>query len=250
MNKFTLKLLTIFSIFFTSYTFSPDTNDLNNDITLDYEKVGVLHNECLDYILEEIKSQPTTKNGARKISRQLITNSIEEFMKVKNIGSDYQSIITRSASTFDYSSSELSNGISKEYYVELEKVFTSNEFLNPNEAIKHIEMIENKIKLNCTGNDLIALMCGVSVAKQTIVYWEANYGKWAQAIAGPNTKVMTRAGWSWNEFGKNDFAGGVGGAIGGAMFGGPKGALIGGLGGAAGGSATYAAEQLWDWMWS
>ncbi len=253
MKKLLLTLLTLSSIAFASCKSNVETTKSH---TLDYEMVGELHNEGLDFILEEIKSQPTTKNGVREISRQFIDNAIEKFLNNNNINTGYESVITRSASELNESVAELSDSTAKIYYAKIQKVFYSSEFSNSKDAIEHIEAIEEEIKLNCTGSDLSALLCGASVAKNTLIYWEKNTAKWVEAITGANTRVLTRAEWSWKEFGGQDVSGAVAGAVVGAgvgsLAGGAgavPGAIVGGLTGGVANSAEYAVKQIWDWFW-
>lgn len=56
---------------------------------LNYEKVGQLHNEGLDYILEQIKDQPKTKGSGIQISVTQICDMTDEFLKLKGFQQHY-----------------------------------------------------------------------------------------------------------------------------------------------------------------
>lgn len=226
-------------------------NEIQEEQKLNYEQVGKLHNEALDYVLEKIKSQPQTKTNTRKISVGQTLGMVDEFLIQKGFTSYYttKTTISKTDCMIDLTTKQ------KKYYDMIMFAFSQSSDMDVSQAISYIIEIENEIRKECSEEEQIPLLCGTAVARYTIVYWSDNLYKWKVAVLG--NKSMTKSNdWSWQNFGGADVSGAVSGAVGGAMAGalvggvgaGPA-ALVGGLNGGAGNSAGYAAEVFWDWLW-
>ena len=208
-----------------------------------YEQIGKLHNEGLDYVLQEVKKQPVTKGGIRTINNAFIVNATADFMASRGYVSD---AITKAGSNFPDSTaynkvvSQLSEK-QQGYLDELFKIF-DNQKINAEEAIIRIKALENRIKVNCSVDEQPVLLCGTAVARYTIDYWEEHAEEWLAEIGGIEAlqmyKVATKAEkpeddeFSWKQLGAADAGGAVTGA--GAVY-------VGAAAAAAGSGGTLAA---------
>lgn len=227
-------------------------NDAVKQQAIDYEEIGKLHNEGLDYVLKQIKNQPKTRNGGKQISFELIYSMVDQFLETKGFQPNH---VTRSSVQTPIDSITLSPK-QKKYYDMVMSVFDTSSTLNEQQAINYIIKIEEEIRINCSKTEQLPLLCGSSIAKHTIVYWSEKLPEWINEIIGDKKPSTRSANWSWKDFGGADVAGAVSGAIagaiGGAFIGGvgaAPGAVVGGVGVGIGSSAGYAAQKLWDWIW-
>lgn len=232
-------------------------DSLNN-----YDKVGKLHNEGLEYVFDYLKKNtPTTrsKNRANQL-RELSEKAVRKFLKKKEIELPQ----TRSLES-DTNLVEKLNPAQKVYYNRLISAVLDHS-LNYKATQKEVAKIAQEIQENLSETDASPLLYGTAIAKYTLEYWYMNWEKWRVEIGGVDVftfSVMTRAespessndDFSWKDVGKADIAGGVGGAVGGAATGamaGGVGALpgagVGAVGGAVGGSVADAVGQLLDWL--
>lgn len=195
-----------------------------------YEQIGKLHDEGLNYVLQEIKKQPVTQAGGRVITDALIVNATADFMASRGYQRD---ALTKSGNSIP-DSAAYNNVVSQlserqqSYLNELFEIF-DNKKLNAEEAIIRIKALENRIKVNCSAEEQPVLLCGTAVARYTIDYWEEHAEEWLAEIGGIEAlqmyRVATKAGkpeddeFSWKELGESDVEGAVVGA-GSAVLGG------------------------------
>lgn len=228
----------------------------------DYEKVGKLHNEGLEYVFNYIKENTSSTRAGTKRSnlKELSETAVSKFLKKKHL----ESIQTRST----YGDTDIDKILSLEqkmYYDKLISVVLDRS-LNYEATQKAVTRVTKEIEQSLSPTDAAPLLYGAAIAKYTLEYWYTNWEKWRVEIGGVDALtfgVITRAetpessndDFSWKDVGKSDIAGGVGGAVGGAATGamaGGVGALpgagIGAVGGAVGGSVADAVGQLLGWL--
>lgn len=187
-----------------------------------YEKIGKLHNERLDYILREIKTQPVTKGGGRKISTAFIVNATADFMASRGYSSDAITKVGNdlpNSATYNNVVSQLTEK-QQSYLDELFKIFDSKQ--NAKEAITRIKALEKRIKVNCSAEEQPVLLCGTAVARYTIDYWDKHTEEWLAEIGGIEAlqmhNVATKAenpesdDFNWKQLGREDAKGAVAGA--------------------------------------
>lgn len=205
----------------------------------DYDKVGKLHNEGLEYVFDYLKKKGVitrTQSDANRL-RELSDKAICKFFKEKKLE------ITQTRSLQDnIELIEKLNSKQKVYYDKLISVVLDHS-LNYETTQKQVAEISKEIQENLTQVDASPLLYGTAIAKYTLEYWYKNWEKWRIEIGGvdaltfgPVTRTETPESsnddFSWKEVGKADISGGVGGAVGGAVA----------------GSVTDAIGQLLDWL--
>ncbi|MCT4629571.1 hypothetical protein [Winogradskyella sp.] len=243
--------LTIFLSFLSSAQEVKNYGNMKNP----FDKIGQLHNDALDYIIE--------RNS--KIDVKEILSLADEYLKANNSKHSFKNSIEANSETVDayYKSGDkvnfLLNGnfLSNQgalVYVKIMNLKTSKE--NPANVINKIKEIEGEIiyNKNLKEKERQLFLVATSVYRYSIAYWTnpKNTSKWG--IPNSNMHNM-QSKFSWGDLAGSDvegaIAGGIGGAFGGSVtlpvVGTVAGWVAGAAGGAIGGSAANAIGQLTGW---
>lgn len=156
-----------------------------------YERIGQLHNEGLDYILQAIKKQPVTKSGGKPIDRHFIKNEVRSFL----ISKGYSDTIEPAFPIFDsmdftmrtkgadavmegYSFSE----VEMSYFDRMVEIgvktnipeFVEGELALLEQQIRHDEHVVHKDPL----------LYGIAVCKASVEYWSEYLEVWMVEVQG------------------------------------------------------------------
>lgn len=242
---------------------------------LDYESIGILHNEGLDFLYSNLVSVPNTfpnlvefngpGNFVRDYTLEFINTSAfanselqyDNFLEILNeVG--YTNEEYNSSTSDDYSNKliDLTQGaftspaaqnmfdfVETQFqkYSESES-FTVNDFeanLRPKEAELDALLDNGSI----TQIEYVSLRSVIVTAIYSLHYWDANYINWiAMAGEGSSYTVMSNVPLiskdTFAGVGKADVRGAIYGSIRGFLMAGPGGLISGAGGGALGGSAA------------
>ena len=274
----------------------------STEVEPDYELIGKLHNEGLDYFFEYLKEK---KNETRlelmkqrnslyvesiDVLRALAKKDISDFLYESMSAFLKQPHISKQLNNQNYvfSKEELTSHIpfirtvdkktgeqivyvnqkmplmsneQKHLYAKLMSI-TNNQQLTKDDAIKEFEKLEKESKNTFRGDEKIAILGALSVAKHSMQYWNQNITKWKTEFGSIDASVKTQPEYILMGGGTGETSGDIssgdiinadaGGALVGALYGGGVGSLPGWLAGAIGTSAAvgigYVAQQLWEWL--
>ena len=277
LKKSFYTLLSLIAIsFFVSIFITSCQKDvmLNKDNQFNYEKVGIQHNQGLDFVYNYLSEQKL--NGNLKNAKNILSISEQgtyKFLQENNLITDNNvDIAIKEASVpFAIYKSNLQNNlksgnleklwpdnvdslltnIQKQYLNKLDNIININQG-NLDAMLINIEKLEVNIKENVSTDNQPILLSSCAIARHSFQYWHDNIDKWNELLS--NTSLKSIKSFSWGEVGKNDVAYGVGGGVAGAIVGGSvsvgvltiPGWAAGAIGGAVGGSIGNAILQLWD----
>ncbi|MBN1639262.1 MAG: hypothetical protein JW866_09855 [Ignavibacteriales bacterium] len=269
LNNFIVVIVVVFIAFayFTSCEDKISEPDKNiSSFVNPYAYVGEVHNEGLDYILNDLNEEAKTKkNKLNKIGSKQEFNS--ELIKFVNNSQ------TKFLTSKGYQPEEISSILGSDIFNYCKKMGKVNDdslitlysekqiyYLNiVNEIIETENDLENlKIKLNkleeqvfneLGDEEAMPILIATSVALNSSIYWEENYQIWENTMleiaTDGNLGKVSNLGKISKICALKDVIGmDVAGAVAGAMAGGGKGALIGGLAGSAG-QAIY---EIFLWL--
>lgn len=180
-----------------SSDFDSDVKIENLDIPEEYNEVGVLHNEGLEYIFEEIKvlgieytknprlkSRPFMENKDEFIKQATLAfgNQHEKLRKHSDIFTyalkDIPSLKSSSVENFNPTVQQLLNEIT----AVLGHEFTENELSQLKAAL---DIINQKAVATLSEADAAIIYCATSTSYYSYQYWQANYKKWYFALNYP-----------------------------------------------------------------
>lgn len=254
-SYYLLTSLLITAILFSCQSIFDQESKVSNN-PQDY--IGQLHNEGMDYILNEIIKLPKTKSGTKFFDIQYIKKATISFMKKKEL---LNKQITKSTyndtflDSLNFSDAPISN-LQKDYLIRLIDILTVPKEADIKTVTNNIIELENEIlqNNNLGENECFPILCGCSVARYSAIYWNKNLEKWRVNILGINKSqqktITTKSGdpeegfWDgvW-DIAKEDAIGAALGALGGAGIGG-IGAGPGAIGGGCIASGTEAAHKI------
>lgn len=214
----------------------------------DYEEIGVLHNEGLNFVLESFREN--------KVGNKISLQNLQEIYAIIE-----ESSLSFSKETFGLKDNEckklelnleemdlLIKAISKDegitnqilseinlseqqiyYFNKIENIM-SDVTLNLEQTLDNIGAIEIEIITQCPEEDIDVLLSSTSVGKHSLVYWNENFDFWIDELIG-STGNKSEEDWEWfwgtlKNMGKSDLVGaGIGAGVG---------AIAGGVGAAPG----------------
>ncbi len=221
------KLITIFLFMVLLFTFSCKKSDEKqlSDGKVNYDKIGVMHNQGLDYAYKALKS--AKENGLLKFNNEdyinllfkstlsnvettnytLNENELEKvkasllvaknrLVKLSNTKKAdeyiYQSILSEAESMLTTKQKEISKKILQ--------VMIENS--NIDTVIKNLNQIETEVNSTCNDIEKVGLLSMLSVAKHSSEYWNSNLSLWNEefGISKNNAKF------SWGLVGAGDAA--------------------------------------------
>lgn len=212
-----------------------------------YERIGQLHNEGLDFVLDYI-SDSRTKGGTGLTKDQALAGAMEAvdvFLAKKGVSA----AVTKSGTYRfdDYDGAGLT-AAQKEFYDELIETVT-DPFLDYESTQKVVSQIKDRVVATLPEQEAEALLCGIVVAQYSMEYWYDNADKWKAAgdLDALAYQVATKGGnpegddeLSWKELVSSD----AGGAVAGALVGALPGALTGGLAASAGDGVKQLIDKI------
>ena len=254
-NYYLLISALIAAVLFSCQSIFDEENKVSNN---PQDNIGQLHNEGMDYILNEITQLPKTKSGIRVVDISHIKLATISFMKKKEL---LNNRITKSTysdnfpDSINFSDVSMTN-IQKEYLIRLIDILSVTKEADLKKITNNIIELENEILENkaIEEDERFPILCGCSVARYSAVYWTENLEKWKVEIMGINNSqqkiITTKSGdpeegfWDgvW-DIAKEDAIGAALGALGGAGMGG-IGAGPGAIGGGCIASGTEAAHKI------
>ena len=225
------------------------------------QEIGIQHNECLDKIYDALKNIPQTRSGEPAISKTEINNVIKrttvEYVKNEyDLTEEYIPLVEKSIdnqlSLNESSFEELFNQLTteqKKLYGELDLILTDDD--SDMESLqKRIADVKDKAYSELQGEDLDVMLPSISIAENTLYYWQENYTQWINKDENQPSEMAVK--FQWKALGKADFNGCIAAVVSGGvsyLLGcGPVGwkawaAVC--LSGAAAGSVENAIDQLW-----
>jgi len=206
---------------------------------LEIQKIGIQHNEALNYVLDGLKKT--------NISNFKSTRKMEKFLN-EELGKYYKTIIKNDASlknVIQLSNKEVSKYLelsNKSSYSKdenkspIELVISENEqhlsssqvdfLLQVDEALKSFdggnvtsilntfETIQNLAQSQLTETEAQVILISVEVGKMSVAYWNEHIEEWNQALnQSQGNKFSNRSWFSWSGVAGADVAGAVGAAV-------------------------------------
>lgn len=217
---------------------------MNSFLINPYEFIGIAHNEGLDYVVNNLPSDPTPTIDViiRLVSdyacRQLRPDesySKTEFYAMTSIVS--YSIIHLNEIKSAYHEANLN----ERQIIFLERMLCVNPYVRLESQREFYRQVEGEIfAYPMSYKEKELLLIASSVGKHSSEYWENNYNNakspWQRWFPAANQTGTPLAKKSWpREDAKGAVAGAIGGAIAGSPLLGGPGVVIGGIGGAIGG---------------
>ncbi len=236
------------------------------ELAIDYDEIGRLHNVALDAVFQELKAAKGTRTSkAQKLEiahatilhffetnpsalcqiddpKHLAEQEIERVYKNTQIA-----LQTRSNSKDQCSSLPPTESIEQLTDIQISLLTELDSIVNSADKDLSsfrlaIAQLENKAKASCSDKEAPLVLASISVAKHTCEYWAIHYDEWI--ALGAKTRGLHN--FNWKEVGKWDIAGAVGGCLA-ALITGPYGwgsILKATLAGAVSVSACNAVYQL------
>lgn len=269
----------LFSAIISAFLLSCDKSQEEVDANSfsDYELIGLEHNKGLDFVFEYVKQESQKQKADLKSATDfmvLVENGTQEFIKTSQVfqnETNKEIALNESKKPFHFYSSYSSNNLKsstlenlypsdvedllslkqKEILNELNEIL-SNPALSIEEIISSLNNLDEKIKSECSDEEMDILLSATSIGRHSFQYWHDNLDKWISEF-GSSYNLKSTKSFSWGEVGKNDVAYGVGGGVAGAVVGGSvslgvltlPGWAAGAIGGAIGGSVGNAILQIW-----
>ncbi|MFV0346756.1 MAG: hypothetical protein ACK5IQ_11000 [Bacteroidales bacterium] len=170
-------------------------SDSSSTVTLQdneiYERVGIEHNEGLDFILEGLE------RGSLSDSKRQKSGNIDDiYEKVEQLTMEYMN----TKSTLAKGNEELTASVLKsvdiknlsktkntevEYTSETQGMYmgvlysiVNDSTLDLEQSLQDIKNLETQISKECEDSDKHVLLSATSVARHSMEYWHNNYGKW------------------------------------------------------------------------
>jgi hypothetical protein len=167
------------------------------DIPEEYNEVGVLHNEGLEYIFEEIKAQSIEYAKNPRLKNRSFLDSPDDFVKqatlkfckqnkkVKEHINMCESIL-KSDISLKSSDTEISNPVLKELVEEI-NLAVSKEFKESEIAQLKAQLdgINKKAAATLSEKEAAVIYCATSTGYNSYQYWQKNYKKWYFALHYP-----------------------------------------------------------------
>lgn len=210
----------------------------NKQITNPYQKIGVLHNEGVDYVINNLKPKEVT-------IEKIIDTTGQYLGKVNNTEKPsalalYCESITLTINRLNQVPFKVivkEEKISKEAVCFMKSILDVSEDFDYPTTLKIVENIESNILMSdMTQEERSYPLLMVAVSKSSINYWieQINDKKspWIPFVGDD----LARLKWPWKQDGL--------GAAGGAITGGVSGGLIGGVIGAIGGAVGYSVANF------
>ncbi len=198
-----------------------------------YERIGQLHNEGLDFVLDRL-SASQTKGGSgltREQAMAVVMEAVTAYLENHGIPTDQ--VRPEVYCGEEYDGAGLTDE-QKELYDELIGAIR-DPLLDYESTQKAVSLVEARVAAALPTQEAEPLLCGIAVARYSMEYWYNHADEW-ELLAGldnlayqPMTKAVTPESdeddLSWKDLVEAD----AGGAVVGAIAGGGAGALAGGL---------------------
>lgn len=168
---------------------------------MNYNKVGIIHNEGLEYVYEKIKkkvledaksSQSTLKSTAINedtyVNLQNLCNlSVSDFCKNK-FGREIEIMnnLKREKSTANNNYNSLLNSVQLKYIERIKKIINYNYSKRELKLLKErLDLLNYEASKELNSSDLEVIYCATSTAYHSYQYWMKYYKKWYFAINFP-----------------------------------------------------------------
>lgn len=240
--------------------FSKSINSLNEELrNINFEQIGILHNEGLDYIYDKILLSPSVLNENDNVVNQFIFDKTEEYLQDTEYFNGFDTGILpliRFGNTYATSEdlilfleNEITNNLlsteANDYLVDINNIYDSYasiEGYSSINAINSLRIIEQSVQNNSTitTNEYAILRSVIVTGIYSLQYWEDNMSKW-ESLNITYSTTSSKGDWQWfkgaikNMAVADAYGAGVGLVVGGisSIWSGP-GILIGAAAGAVG----------------
>ena len=160
-----------------------------------YELVGQLHNECVEYVLQELSCKaPLTRSTAVVDSWDDISLLTKQFLENKGYEVNYKVLSTRSSTSFvdcmdlQFDFSDVQNKYLNKLKYSVEKSESIDDFVEDIDKVEK-EMMEDSY---ITELEREPLLYGLSVLRYSAAYWSENYDKWSCELFGIQSFATTK----------------------------------------------------------
>lgn len=238
------------------------------DLTLaDFEQIGTLHNEGLDFVLGQLVEDEIDKQVISKDLKKAYALTLEASINFSSNSFDLSNSdngkLTQSLGKVDFNFESTAKGdyittlMQREinlserqtrFFYELDRVLNNTD-LDLEQILDEICGIEQEIMKQCSYEELNVLLSATSVGKKSLEYWKENFETWSLELIDMSLgKSEDDREWFWEtikNMGKSDLVGaGIGAGVG--AFAGGVGAAPGAVAGACYSSAGRGIVAILD----
>jgi hypothetical protein len=198
-------------------------------VEIDYNEIGVIHNQGLEYAFESLKAVHSKGVSSKEeyfniIGESTVTFTEERFSdlspeqmnKVKTTILDARKSLSELTHSFKKGDPELYTEIIESadtLMTENQKKFSDELFrllLNKTSSIKVIQngldSLENVIELTCSEIEKQILLSAISIARHSSNYWNDNYLKWENELNPSKSLNLEADPVNWKVVGAADVA--------------------------------------------
>lgn len=197
---------------------------------IDYEQVGIDHNEALDRMFtdfEQLKNSDLTYNDAIKVFEKSaidITNEKHpnlEYGQIEKVVADIDHLMLNQIGSpaqarvdglemHEMILNELENELTDQQNTYLNRIIA---ILTVDEPVietinEHFDQLENEIQSEVSVEERHALLIAIYTGKASAQYWHDNYAKWVSEF-GSTESGRVEGEISWGRAGASDVAAGV-----------------------------------------
>lgn len=190
-----------------------------------YQKVGSVHNEGLDYVLDYIKrnkgsimtrsGQPLSKDDILLMTEPAVKEFIKMSSELGQFGPTTK--VSEDDLSLDYSVLSISeireslNDAGKDCFDRFVSIINSNKEFEQRQKYMSglVQEISDDNSIDIFSRN--ALLYTIEIGKSSLKYWKENYQKWFQTLNScdePNTRLrfVDARGWVYDEYGR-EFSG-------------------------------------------
>lgn len=191
------------TVFVAFYAFNEQSEVVNDNKTESpYDRMGRLHNEGLDYVLEKIVTTASlTKSGGREVpGMDEIRRMCEDFARSKGYRVDTRNGRKEGVLMEDFS---FLTEIQQEWLRQIKEVVHAATPDKTEELVMNIKTLEQKLRQDTTvsAREKKILFYTMAISRYSAQYWAENYEKWQVEVYGM-AKVTTHSVKTKREEGK------------------------------------------------
>ena len=194
----------------------------------EYDYVGELHNEGLDYVLLELESAIEERVNITDSEKNVIINeAVKEFSASKNCSYDFSiDHVYSIVSSITQDGNSLNKVLSEEINYQDSLTNNQNQLISEffeiyNESVSYESFISSINDFEVEADNILmdeekeAIFSMTSVAEHSANYWQENMDKWEAILSEANTGLNKRsADWGqWRSFIISDLTGALIGSI-------------------------------------
>ena len=163
-----------------------------------YERMGRLHNECLDYVLEKIlATAPSTRSGGRVIPSETVIRRIcSDFARAKQCQVSTRAIESREETAEDFS---FLSAVQQDWLLRIKEVVWTAVPDGLDKFRTAVSRLEERLAQDreVDEKEKEVLFYVVAVCRHSALYWAENFEKWQLELYGINgvstPKIRTKS---------------------------------------------------------